>query len=195
MDALIKEGVSKRVATTTAGLRGTHWDPARMPPVVSITVHSLRTHDGASVVGFLMRRGGERAVVCAMHPREMTVPHYMAPEILRTGCAFWVQGSRSPNVDLRLEHETALLDLAAGQVFLRSQGFSSIVLLARPAAGHRPLSAASNPLCRAPIACRGRRPGARSILAAPGCHPRTGWCSCRRISAKSRCCETVSTRP
>ena len=59
-----------RTTTTTAGLRGTHWDPARMPEGVTTTVHSLRTHDGASVVGFLMRRGGERTAVCAMHPRE-----------------------------------------------------------------------------------------------------------------------------
>ncbi|WP_267210398.1 hypothetical protein [Chelatococcus asaccharovorans] len=58
----------------------------------------------------------------------MTVPQYMAPEILQGGCAFWVQGSRSPNNNLRLEHETALLDLAAGQVFLRLQGFRSTVL-------------------------------------------------------------------
>lgn len=128
-----------RTATTTAGLRGTHWNPARMPAGVAITVHSLRTHDGASVVGFLMRRGGERTVVCAMHPREMTVPQYMAPEVLRAGCAFWVQGSRSPNNDLRLEHETALLDLAAGQAFLRAEGFSATVL--QGTSGGGPLAA------------------------------------------------------
>lgn len=115
-------------AMTTAGLRGTHWDPARLPAGVEITVHSLRTHDGANVVGFLMRRGGEKTVVCAMHPREMTVPHYLAPDVLRAGAAFWVQGSRSPNSDLRLEHETAIFDLAAGQRFLRNQGFKASVL-------------------------------------------------------------------
>lgn len=56
-----------------------------------MSVHSLRTHDGANVVGFLMRRGGETAVVAAMHPREITVPQYMALEVLQAGCAFWVQ--------------------------------------------------------------------------------------------------------
>ena len=139
MHALSEANAVIRTATTTAGLRGTHWDPARMPPSVTITVHSLRTHDGASVVGFLMRRGGERTVVCAMHPREMTVPQYMAPEVLRAGCAFWVQGSRSPNNDLRLEHETALLDLAAGQAFLRAEGFSATVL--QGTSGGGPLAA------------------------------------------------------
>ena len=144
MDTLARDTSSRdrpagRVATTTAGLRGTHWDPSRLPEGVEITPHSLRTHDGASVVGFLMRRGGERSVVCAMHPREMTVPQYMAPEVLRAGCAFWVQGSRSPNVDLRLEHETALLDLAAGQAFLRAEGFTATVL--QGTSGGGPLAA------------------------------------------------------
>lgn len=131
--------VRPSVATTTAGLRGTLWDPARLPEGVSITVHPLRTHDGQSVIGYLMRRGGERTVVCAMHPRELSVPQYMAAEVLRGGCAFWVQGSRSPNVDLRLEHETALLDLAAGQRFLRSQGYERTVL--QGTSGGGPLAA------------------------------------------------------
>lgn len=139
MDTLADKNAHKPTATTTAGLRGTHWDLARMPEGVSITVHSLRTYDNASVTGFLMRRGGEKTVVCAMHPREMTVPQYMAPEVLRAGCAFWVQGSRSPNVDLRLEHETALLDLAAGQVFLRARGFAATVL--QGTSGGGPLAA------------------------------------------------------
>lgn len=123
-------------ATTSAGLRGTHWDPAKLPADVRISVHSLRTHDGANVVGFLMCRGGETAVVAAMHPREMTVPQYMALEVLEAGCAFWVQGSRTPNSDLRLEHETALLDLAAGQRFLRQQGFAKVVLQGTSGGGH-----------------------------------------------------------
>lgn len=127
------------VATTTAGLRGTIWNPDRLPADVRITVHPLKTADGASVVGFLMARGGESTVVCAMHPRELTVPQYMAAEVLQGGCAFWVQGSRTPNNDLRLEHETALLDLAAGQVFLRANGFAKTVL--QGTSGGGPLAA------------------------------------------------------
>jgi hypothetical protein len=139
MEAKLAPRDGNPLAVTTAGLRGTHWDPARMPAGVEISVHSLRTHDGASVVGFLMRRGGERSVVCAMHPREMTVPQYMAPEVLKAGAAFWIQGSRTPNSDLRLEHETAVLDLAAGQDFLRREGFASTVL--QGTSGGGPLAA------------------------------------------------------
>jgi hypothetical protein len=108
-----------KVATTTAGLRGAEWRADRLPAGVRLTVHPLRTSDGASVTGYLFRRGGERTVVCSMHPRELLVPGYLVPEILLGGCAVWVQGSRAPGNDLRLEHETAVLDLAAGQKYLR----------------------------------------------------------------------------
>ena len=159
---VLSEPKPTRTATTTAGLRGTHWNPTRMPDGVVTTVHSLRTHDGASVVGFLMRRGGERTAVCAMHPREMTVPQYMAPEVLRAGCAFWVQGSRSPNNDLRLEHETALLDMAAGQAFLRAEGFRATVL--QGTSGGGPLAAFySQQAALAPASRLGRTPAGRPV--------------------------------
>lgn len=120
---------ARPVATTTAGLRGVAWKPDRVPKDVTMTVHPLATVDGAQVVGYLFRRGGEKTVVCAMHPRELSVPQYLVPEVLLGGCAMWVQGARSPGNDIRLEHETALLDLAAGQRFLREQcGFERTVL-------------------------------------------------------------------
>ena len=129
-----------RVATTTAGLRATQWREDRLPPGVSLSVHALRTADGASVTGYLFRRGGERTVVCSMHPREIVVASYIVPEVLQGGCAMWVLGARSPGNDLRLEHETALLDLAAGQVFLRDvMGFEQCVL--QGTSGGAPLAA------------------------------------------------------
>lgn len=132
-------GSTKR-ATTTAGLRGTQWNPERLPPGVAMSVHPLRTDDGASVTGYLFRRGGEKTVVCAMHPRELVVPSYLVPEVLHGGCAMWVMGGRSPGNDLRLEHETALLDLAAGQRFLREvMGFEACVL--QGTSGGGPLAA------------------------------------------------------
>lgn len=116
-------------AVTTAGLRGTEWRAGSMPEGVKVSIHPLRTADGAAVSGYLFRRGGERTVVCAMHPRELVVANYLVPEVLHGGCAVWVQGSRSPGNDLRLEHETAVLDLAAGQNFLRDvEGFEYTVL-------------------------------------------------------------------
>jgi hypothetical protein len=130
----------RRVATTTAGLRGTKWDPSRLPQDAQMSVHPLVTDDRADVTGYLFRRGGERVVVCAMHPRELNVAQYLVPDLLRAGVAVWIQGSRSPGNDIRLEHETALLDLAAGQQFLRTQaGFAKTVL--QGTSGGGPLAA------------------------------------------------------
>ena len=139
MSQTLASSPKPRVATTTAGLRGTQWDPKRLPPGVTLTAHPLRTEDGASATGYLFRRGGERTVVCSMHPREIVVASYMVPEILLGGCAMWIMGARSPGNDLRLEHETALHDLAAGQRFLREQGFEKFVL--QGTSGGGPLAA------------------------------------------------------
>lgn len=119
-----------REATTTAGLRGTKWDPGRLPAETRMSAHALTTDDGAPVTGYLFQRGGEKTAVCLMHPREMNVTQYLVPDLLEGGVAVWIQGPRSPGNDIRLEHEGALLDLAAGQVFLRDRmGVSCTVLL------------------------------------------------------------------
>jgi pimeloyl-ACP methyl ester carboxylesterase len=115
--------------SATAGLRGAHWNPARLPEGMSLSSHSLSTADGAVTSGFLFSTGGERLVVCLMHPREVLASHYLVPDILKAGAAVWVQAPRSPGNDIRLEHEIALLDVAAGLVFLRQAGFEKIVLL------------------------------------------------------------------
>lgn len=129
-----------RIATTTAGLRATHWAGDRLPEGVSLTAHALTTGDGAAVTGFLFRSGGERTVVCTMHPREMVVTNYIVPEVLQGGCALWIQAPRSVGNDLRLEHELALQDLAAGQRFLRDEAaFEHRVLLGTSGGG--PLAA------------------------------------------------------
>lgn len=127
------------IATTTAGLRGAHWKEGRLPDGVKVLPTSLKTDDGAMVTGFLFYRGGEQTVVCAMHPREMLVTQYLVPEILQGGRAMWVMGSRTAGNDLRLEHEKAVLDLAAGQRFLRERGYRCSVLLGTSGGG--PLAA------------------------------------------------------
>jgi len=152
---------SVSVAVTTAGMRGTYWDPARLPSGTTLTVHALKTDDGSMVTGYLFRRGGERAVVSAMHPRELVVPQYVVPEVLLGGCAVWVQGARSVGSDLRLEHESALLDLAAGQRFLESEGFTQRLLLGISGGG---------PLGAFYIQQSGLLPGNR-ILKSPGGKP------------------------
>lgn len=113
----------------TAGLRGASWIASRLPADVRISVHTMSTQDGAQVTGFLYSRGGEAMAVSLMHPRELVATHYLVPDVLMSGCACWVQGSRSVGNDIRLEHEIALFDVAAGLSFLREAGFKRLALL------------------------------------------------------------------
>lgn len=111
-----------------AGLRGAQWNEADLPRSLVASVHSLTTTDGANVNGFLYRLGGEKAVCCIMHPREILATHYLVPELLKAGAAVWVQASRSAGNDVRLEHELALLDVDAGTAFLKRR-YEQIVLV------------------------------------------------------------------
>ena len=113
----------------TAGLRGASWDPSKLPAGMTTTVYPLQTADGAQVLGYLHARGGERTAVVIMHPRELLVTHYAVPYLVGSGYAAWVQGPRTVGNDLRLEHELALLDVAAGLVQLRKLGFEKVVML------------------------------------------------------------------
>ena len=115
--------------TVAAGLRGASWGAERMNRVpYKMAPYPLATADGQRTLGFLFTRGGEKTVVCMMHPREMIVTNYLVPDVLDAGCACWVQGPRSVGNDLRLEHEIALFDVAAGMAHLRGLGFEKIVL-------------------------------------------------------------------
>jgi len=117
-----------RVAVT-AGLRGASWNPRRMTKPYTMTPFPMRTGDGQGVMGFLFSRGGEKRAVLAMHPRELVLTHYLVPDVLDAGWAFWAQAPRSIGNDLRLEHEIALYDVAAGMLKLRELGFEKTVLL------------------------------------------------------------------
>jgi hypothetical protein len=122
VDALTKSDV-------TAGFRNAEWTLNALPEGTSVGVFPLRTVDGAATNGFLYRRGEPKAVVCIMHPREFLATHYMIPALIEAGYGVFTQTPRSVGNDLRLEHEVALLDVAAGMTFLRGLGVSSIVLL------------------------------------------------------------------
>jgi len=113
----------------TAGLRGASWNPAAVPAGMRTSVHPLVTADGAQVLGYLHSRGGEKSAVMIMHPRELLVTHYAVPGLVAAGYACWVQGPRTVGNDLRLEHEIALIDVAAGMVALEALGFERIVQL------------------------------------------------------------------
>jgi pimeloyl-ACP methyl ester carboxylesterase len=116
-------------AAVTAGFLNTDWSPRDVPDGTVTRNVVLRTQDDATVTGSLYLRGKPDTVVCVMHPREFMACHYLIPDIVESGCAAWSQGSRSVGNDLRLEHELALFDVAAGLRFLRTSGFKRIVLL------------------------------------------------------------------
>jgi hypothetical protein len=99
------------------------------PESTITTVHELTTADGATVRGVLATVPGASTVVSLMHPRQDLTHHPLVPLLLRAGAAVWTQHTRSVNNDLTLVHEQALLDAAAGLVFLREYGFGSIVTL------------------------------------------------------------------
>lgn len=117
-------------AAVTAGMRGASWDGRLMARPYQMVPYALSTVDGQRTLGFLFTvTGQEKTVVSIMHPREMAITHYLVPSVLDAGCACWVQGPRSIGNDLRLEHEIALLDVAAGMSHLRDLGYERIVLL------------------------------------------------------------------
>ncbi|MGE8451637.1 MAG: alpha/beta hydrolase [Pseudomonadales bacterium] len=114
----------------TAGMRGASWDARLMDRPYQMVPYALGTADGQRTLGFLFTSTGkETTVVSLMHPREMAITHYLVPFVLDAGCACWVQGPRSIGNDLRLEHEIALFDIAAGMAHLRELGFEKLVLL------------------------------------------------------------------
>jgi hypothetical protein len=78
---------------------------------------------------------GAETVVSLMHPRQDLTHHVLVPELVARGFAVWTQGTRSTNNDLNLIHEQALLDVAAGQVFLRERGFDNRVTLGHSGGG------------------------------------------------------------
>ncbi|TWS26057.1 alpha/beta hydrolase [Tsukamurella sputi] len=114
---------------------GRYIESAEIPTGTITSAHELATADGAKVYGILRRLPGARTVVSLMHPRQDLSHHVLVPELLARGFAVWTQGTRSTNNDLNLIHEQALLDAAAGQVFLRDQGFENRVTLGHSGGG------------------------------------------------------------
>jgi hypothetical protein len=123
------ESTGSKAHAATAGFLNTDWNPRDVPLGTVTRNVVLRTQDGAATTGSLYLRGARDTVVCIMHPREFMACHYFIPDILNAGFAAWSQSPRAVGSDLRLEHETALFDVAAGLKFLREQGFKRIVLL------------------------------------------------------------------
>lgn len=127
--------VSSSAAATDRLGAGRHIGAGERPPATVTTVHELTTADGATTRGVLNRVPGARVVVALMHPRQDFTDHPMVAPLLWGGTAVWTQHTRSVNNDLALVHEQALLDVAAGQVFLRDMGFESVFLLGHSGGG------------------------------------------------------------
>ncbi|WP_019202281.1 hypothetical protein [Tsukamurella sp. 1534] len=105
------------------------------PAETTVTAHELTTSDGATVAGLLRTVPGATAVAFLMHPRNDFSHHVLVPEFLRRGVAVWTQGSRTMGNDLTLLHEQALLDMAAGHVFLRHGGFETVISVGHSGGG------------------------------------------------------------
>lgn len=117
-------------AQATAGFLNTDWNPRDVPAGTVTTNVVLRTADQAATGGSLYRPATPTdTVVSVMHPREFMACHYLIPDIVGAGYAAWSQSPRSVGNDLRLEHEFALHDVAAGLQYLRAAGFKRIILL------------------------------------------------------------------
>lgn len=114
---------------------GRYIESAHAPESTTTSVHELATADGAKVSGVLRTVPGARTVIALMHPRQDLTHHVLVPELLARGLAVWTQGTRSPNNDIALIHEQALLDVAAGQVFLRDKGFGHVLTLGHSGGG------------------------------------------------------------
>ena len=110
-------------------------ESAALPANTVTTAHELTTIDGAKVHGLLRMLPDATTVVSIMHPRMDTSHHVLVPELVARGFAVWTQGTRSTNNDLNLIHEQVLLDVAAGQIFLRDMGFSRRVSLGQSGGG------------------------------------------------------------
>lgn len=113
----------------TAGLRGSGWQPDLLPKNARTEIQRLSTSDGAQVTGALYACGFEKTAAFFMHPREFSLAFYAIPHLVNAGIACWAQGSRSAGNDIRLEHELALQDVAAGMRFLRSRGYEHVLCL------------------------------------------------------------------
>jgi acetyl esterase/lipase len=96
-----------------------------------------------------------------MHPRQDVTHHPLIPLLLGAGVAVWTQHTRLVNNDLNLVHEQAILDVAAGLVFLRDQGFDSIITLGHSGGG---------PLCALYLQ-QAALPPAQRIATTPGGRP------------------------
>jgi hypothetical protein len=125
-----------RDAAPTEHLGAGRWVDARTFPDGTVEqTYEVPTADGAKVSGVLRTVPGARTIVAISHPRQDVTHHVLVPELLSRGFAVWTQGTRSPNNDIALLHEQALLDIGAGLGRLRDLGWENVVTLGHSGGG------------------------------------------------------------
>ncbi len=111
------------------------WSYESLPSGTRVENVPIVAKDRGESYGMLYTKGGERTVVCMMHPRGDMTRHYAIPYLLEAGYAAWGQAGRSVNNDIALIHEMLLGDIDAAIRFLKSRGFERIVLLGNSGGG------------------------------------------------------------
>ena len=110
-------------------------DRLEPPSGVTTTLHELATFDGARVMGILHALQGSTTAVHLAHPRQMLAHHPMIAHLLHAGVSVWTQDTRSPNNDINLVHEQAILDAAAGQLRLGELGYEQVLTFGHSGGG------------------------------------------------------------
>ncbi len=112
------------------------WSYDKLPDGVTIEGVPLTAQDGGESHGTLYTRGGEKTVVCFMHPRGDMQRHYAMPALLEAGFATFGQAGRYINNDINLIHEMLIVDVAAALRFLRQErGFERVVFFGNSGGG------------------------------------------------------------
>ena len=106
-----------------------------LPAGTSSEIVPIRAEDGGESKGVLYTRGGEKTVVCVMHPRADMSRHYAIPYLLEAGYAAFGHEGRWPGNDIACIHEMLIVDIAGAVKFLRERGFQSVVLLGNSGGG------------------------------------------------------------
>lgn len=108
----------------------------QLPSSVSYEIVPLTAEDRGESKGVLYTKGGEKTVVCLMHPRADMTRHYAIPYLLEAGYAAFGQEGRWPSNDIACIHEMLLTDIAAGVTFLKEKrGFQHIVFIGNSGGG------------------------------------------------------------
>ncbi|HXC49636.1 MAG TPA: hypothetical protein VN634_02010 [Candidatus Limnocylindrales bacterium] len=110
------------------------WSFDTLPAGVRTENMPLVAEDRGESHGVLYTRGGERTVVCMMHPRGDMSRHYAIPALLEAGYAAFGQAGRWLNNDVGLIHEMLIVDVAASMKELRKR-FENVVLLGNSGGG------------------------------------------------------------